>query len=153
MCTNERRALTYHASYNGCDARTHTEFAHNRARPAASHFASSADHVLLLTINLTLCGHTLYEYTFVVEEPSLAQLSPGLHVLFAFQHQIALCFVKHYQVVRPSLEIPHIRLFAVRTGDFQTAWREARAELRFPQTARAFQHQETAPKHIVFVLC
>ena len=48
-----------------------TEFAHNEARSAVSHFASSADHVLLLTMNLILCDHTLYEYMIVVEEPRL----------------------------------------------------------------------------------
>jgi hypothetical protein len=73
VCTNDRHALQCPTSYNGCDARTHTEFAHNQARSAGSQFASSADHVLLLTINLNLCNHTLYEYMFVAEAPRLTQ--------------------------------------------------------------------------------
>ena len=77
MFTNVRRDLHYDTSYNGCETRTHTEFAHNQARSAASHFASSADHVLLLTINLTLCGHTLYEYMFVMDDPRLTQAGPA----------------------------------------------------------------------------
>ena len=65
MLTNVHHALKNQTLYNGCETRAHTELAHNQARSAVSHFASSADHVLLLTINLTLCGHTLYEYMLV----------------------------------------------------------------------------------------
>ena len=101
MCTNERHALQYPTSYNGCDTRTHTEFAHNQARSAGSHFASSADHVLLLTINLTLCGHTLYEYMFVVEDPRLTQAGPACMSCLLFQKQNALGFVKQNKFVRP----------------------------------------------------
>ena len=68
MLTNVQHALNNQTSCNGRETRTQTEFAHNQARSAASHFASSADHVLLLTRNVTVCGHILYEYMFVLEK-------------------------------------------------------------------------------------
>ena len=77
MLANVHHALKHQTSYNGREARTHTEFAHNQPRSAISHFASSADHALLLTINLTLSGHTLYEYMFLVEDPRLTQAGPA----------------------------------------------------------------------------
>ncbi len=77
MLTNAHHALKSQTSYNGCETRSHTEFAHSPARSAVSHYASSADHVLLLTINLTLCGHTLYEHMSVVGDPRLTQAGPA----------------------------------------------------------------------------
>ena len=101
MLTNVQHALNNQTSYNGCETRTQTEFAHNQARSAVSHFASLADHVLLLTINLTLCGHTLYEYMFVLEDPRLTQAGPACMSCCCSSNQNALCFVKQDQRVRP----------------------------------------------------
>ena len=101
MLTNVHHALKNQTSYNGRETRAHIEFAHNQARSAVSHFASSADHVLLLTINLTLCGHAWYEYMFVVEYPRLTQAGPACMSFFSFQSQSALCFIKQNQYVRP----------------------------------------------------
>ena len=55
---NVPRALHFDTSQTGCEKRIHTEFAHKQARSARSHLPSSADHVLLCTMNLILCGHT-----------------------------------------------------------------------------------------------
>ena len=101
MLTNVQHALNNHTSHNGCETRTHAEFAHNQARSAASHFASSADHVLPLTINLTLCGHTLYEYMFVLEDPRLTQACPACMIFCGISKQNALCFVKQDEFMRP----------------------------------------------------
>ena len=149
-CSNERHALQDHTSHNACDPPTHTEFAHNQARSAVSHSASSADHVLLPTINLTLCGHTLYEDMFVAEAPRLTQEGPACMFFVQFKTQMYFASSSNTKSCVPALQIT---LFAIRTRHFQTAWPEAHAELSFPQTAQALQHQETVPKQIVLVLC
>ena len=101
MFTNVRHALHYDTSYNGCETRAQTEFAHNHARPAVSNFASSPDHTFLLTINLTLCGHTAHEYMFVVEEPRLTQAGPACVSFLHFQNQSVPCCANQDQLVHP----------------------------------------------------
>ena len=100
MLTNVHHAFKNRTSYNGRETRAHTEFTHNQARSALSHCASSADHVLLLTINLTLCGHTLYEYMFVLEDPRLTQAGPAC-MIFCMSNQNEMCFVEQDHFVRP----------------------------------------------------
>ena len=58
LFTNVPHALQFDTSKTACETRAHTESAPKQARSACSHLPSSADHVLLFTMNLNICGHT-----------------------------------------------------------------------------------------------
>ena len=101
MLTNVHHALKNQTSHNGRETRTHTDFADNQARSAGSHFASSADHVLLLTIILSLCGHTLYAYMFVAEDPRLTQAGPACMILLFSKPKMHFASSSKTKSVRP----------------------------------------------------